>query len=272
MAYGVIYLITNTISGMKYVGQTIQQLRERIWQHKYHGELYIDQEIQRLGWENFTVTVLETCPIELLNEREIFWIAELKTKYPDGYNLTSGGSGFNGRKHTPESIALMSDIAKATWARRSPEERAEIARKREANRSPEERSATAKARELSKPPEKRSARAKACAARRTPEERSAIVRRAWITRRANEAKKTPEERAASKKSPEELSAIAKKAAAKVDKPARNAKVSATWKSKTPEEISVIFAKRLVTIQAKKKQQLIGRLVELLKKILKGEIE
>ena len=169
----------------------------------------------------------------------MFWIAALNTKYPDGYNLTSGGSGFNGRKHTPESIALMSDIAKATWARRSPEERAEIARKREANRS--------------------------------PEERSAIVRRAWITRRANEAKKTPEERAASKKSFEELSAIAKKAAAKVDKTARNAKVIATWKSKTPEEISIIFAKRLATIQAKKKQQLIGRLVELLKKFLRGRL-
>ena len=142
---------------MKYVGQTIQPLRERIWQHKHHGELYVDQEIQRLGWENFTVEVLETCPFKLLNAREIFWIASLNTKYPNGYNLTSGGSGFNGRKHTPESIALMSDIAKAIWARRSPEERAAIARKREANRS--------------------------------PEERSAISKKAWVTRQANEAKK-----------------------------------------------------------------------------------
>lgn len=264
---GVIYCITCLLNGMKYVGQTTQLLEERMKQHKYRDGLYIDQEIQRLGWEgNFSCEVLEVCPVEKLNEREIFWIAKLNSKYPNGYNLTSGGSGFNGRKHTPESIALMSDIAKIIWERRSPEERAAIARKREANRSPEERSATARARELAKSPEERSARAKACAARRTPEERSAIVKKAWVTRRANESKKTLEERVASKKSKEELSAIAKKASAKVNKPARNAKISATWRAKTPEEIASIAAKRWATIQAKKKQQLIERLIELLKNI------
>ncbi len=182
---GIIYCLTCLLNGMKYVGQTIQLLEERMKQHKYHDELYIDQEIQRLGWEgNFSCEILEVCPVEKLNEREIFWIAKLGSKYPNGYNLTNGGSGFNGRKHTPESIALMSDIAKTIWERRSPEERAAIARKREANRSPEEKSATARNRELAKSPEERSARAKTCATRRTPEERSAIVKKAWVTRRA----------------------------------------------------------------------------------------
>ena len=29
----------------------------------------------------------------MLNEREIFWIAKLNTKVPNGYNLTDGGEG-----------------------------------------------------------------------------------------------------------------------------------------------------------------------------------
>ena len=265
---GVIYCITCLLTQMKYVGQTTRDLKIRIAEHKYHGELYIDQEIQRLGWENFVVEVLEECEtLEKLDEREKFWVAYFNCKYPNGYNMTDGGSGFNGRRHTPESIAKMSIAATERMAARTPESRSESARKREANRSPEERSATAQARELAKPFEVRSARAKACAARRTPEERSAITKKAWITRRANEAKKTPEEKAATAKSPEELSAIAKKAAAKVDKKARNAKVSKTWKSKTPDEIATIVEKRMATRQKNKRQRLIRRLIECLKNFL-----
>ena len=245
--YGVIYKITNLINGKSYVGQTVQPLKERIAQHRYHDELYVDHEIRKYGWKNFTVEILEECTShEQLNEREIFWIARLNTKHPGGYNMTDGGAGFNGRKHTPESIALMSEIAKEVWAGRSSEERATIAKKREANRSPEEKSATARARELAKPFEVRSARSKKNWAKKSPEERSAMVKKTWVTRKANEAKKTPEEKAATAKSHEELSAIAKKAAAKVDKKARNKKISSTWKSKTPEEIASIVAKRLAT--------------------------
>lgn len=198
MAYGVIYCLTDGINNKKYVGQTVD-LKRRIEQHK-RDNLYVDKAIRKHGWENCKIEVLEECENrEQLNEREIFWIAELKSKSPNGYNLTDGGNcDYNfceeiimkltvagtGRKHTEESKRKMSEIAKKVWAERTPEERYLIAKKRENNRSPEEKSATARKRELSKSPEERSTRAKKCAAKRTPEERSAIVKKAWVSRKA----------------------------------------------------------------------------------------
>ena len=107
MIVGVIYLITCLINGKKYVGQTIRRLNIRMNNHK-HGDLYIDKAIRKYGWKNFKVEVLEECyTVEQLNEREIFWIAALNTKEPNGYNITDGGEGNLGWKHTPESIAKM---------------------------------------------------------------------------------------------------------------------------------------------------------------------
>ena len=70
--YGVIYVIVNLLNGMRYVGQTTQKLNARIRKHKT-GKQYIDRVIQDIGWENFTVEVLEECETrEQLNEREKF--------------------------------------------------------------------------------------------------------------------------------------------------------------------------------------------------------
>lgn len=115
MAFGVIYLITNLLNGMKYVGQTTQPLRRRINEHKY-GDQYIDRAIKKYGLENFKVEVLEECETkQQLNEREIFWIAKLNCKAPNGYNRTSGGEGhssednpFFGKHHTKKTKAIIS--------------------------------------------------------------------------------------------------------------------------------------------------------------------
>lgn len=131
---GVIYKITCLITGKPYVGQTRQKLNRRIYGHKSNkGKSAIDVAIRKYGWENFSVEVLETCPVEKLNEREIFWIRELNSKAPNGYNLTDGGdgglnpseetrakisanhadfsgakNGFYGKRHSEESRAKMS--------------------------------------------------------------------------------------------------------------------------------------------------------------------
>lgn len=92
--FGVIYLIINLLNGKKYVGQTRQNLSARISNHRLSKiKSGIDGAIQEYGWENFKVEVLEKCPIEKLDEREIYWIAKLNTKFPNGYNLTDGGKG-----------------------------------------------------------------------------------------------------------------------------------------------------------------------------------
>ncbi len=93
--YGVIYKITNLIDGKNYVGQTIN-FNQRIGQHK-RGKQFIDKAIQKYGWKNFTVEIVEECTsLEQLNKREIFWIAAFNSKVPNGYNLTDGGDGIFG--------------------------------------------------------------------------------------------------------------------------------------------------------------------------------
>jgi len=108
---GIIYKIVCTISGKIYVGRTQEKLSKRIYKHKYYskkGRPGVDSAIAKYGWENFTVEVIEECPIEQLNEREIFWITTLNSKAPNGYNLTDGGDGCTGYKHTAESRAKIS--------------------------------------------------------------------------------------------------------------------------------------------------------------------
>ena len=90
MVVGRVYLITNTINGMKYVGQTTRPVEERFKGHR-SGNLFVDKEMQRLGVENFTVEVLEECEtVQQLREQEIFWMVEMNSIYPHGYNLNDG--------------------------------------------------------------------------------------------------------------------------------------------------------------------------------------
>ena len=124
---GIIYKITNLINGKIYVGQTRRTLEERIGEHKRHKNGLIGLAIKKYGWKNFKVEVLEECTSsDQLNEREIFWIAKLNCKIPNGYNKTDGGDGSyirtaenraklsavhkgqKGRKHTPEELEKIS--------------------------------------------------------------------------------------------------------------------------------------------------------------------
>lgn len=56
----------------------------------------ITRAIEKYGPDNFTIEELEECPLDLLDERERFWIKELGSLSPSGYNLSNGG----GRRHT----------------------------------------------------------------------------------------------------------------------------------------------------------------------------
>ena len=108
MVYGVIYVITNLLTGMKYVGQTTRSVKERFGEHM-KSDYLIGRAIRYYGVENFTVEVIEECEtLDQLNEREIFWIAKLNTKHPHGYNMTDGGEGAHGRYFTPEAHERMS--------------------------------------------------------------------------------------------------------------------------------------------------------------------
>ncbi|MBR4383755.1 MAG: GIY-YIG nuclease family protein, partial [Selenomonadaceae bacterium] len=105
------YKITCLVNGKGYVGKTKQKLEARISGHKSKSKTAksgVDAAIRIHKWENFTVEIIEECPIEQLDKREMFWIAELKTKTPNGYNLTDGGDGNRGFPYSPEALAKMS--------------------------------------------------------------------------------------------------------------------------------------------------------------------
>ena len=105
----VIYMITNKINLMHYIGKTQQKLKIRMWAHKNHNEYYLGRAVKKYGWENFKIEILEECTnVDELNEREIFWIKHFNTKIPNGYNLTDGGEGTSGRICSEESRKLRS--------------------------------------------------------------------------------------------------------------------------------------------------------------------
>lgn len=106
---GRIYFIRCLITGMYYVGQTIQKLELRIAQHKRRKTSEIGKAINELGWENFIYAVLEdNVPFELLNEREKFWIEYYDCVYPKGYNKTHGGQSV-GCLHSEDTRKKISD-------------------------------------------------------------------------------------------------------------------------------------------------------------------
>lgn len=94
--FGKIYKITNLINSKVYIGQTRQSLKDRWYKHcqkqydKYHFNMPIKQAIFKYGKDNFKIELIEECSIELLNEREIYWI-QYYDSYNKGYNCTKGG-------------------------------------------------------------------------------------------------------------------------------------------------------------------------------------
>jgi group I intron endonuclease len=100
-----IYYIKNLINDKVYVGQA-QYVARRLYEHKYYLERHSDKctalqrAVDKYGLENFEFGILEMCPLEVINEREIFWISEMKSHNRDyGYNLSTGGeSGLRGYK------------------------------------------------------------------------------------------------------------------------------------------------------------------------------
>ncbi len=93
-----IYKITNTINNKVYIGQTSKTAQERFNAHikkaKAHVNRYLYDAMNHYGIENFSVEEIEKCSKEMLDEREIYWIAFYKSDNKEfGYNMTKGGGG-----------------------------------------------------------------------------------------------------------------------------------------------------------------------------------
>jgi group I intron endonuclease len=125
-----IYLITSP-STKKYIGQTVSILSNRrsygyLERWKEHireannsnrlGSRLLNNAIRKYGHKEFKVVLLEKVDILIIDEREIYWIKELNTLTPNGYNLTTGGS--ERHRLSEESKKILSEKTKGVIKRK----------------------------------------------------------------------------------------------------------------------------------------------------------
>ena len=107
---GVIYCATNTINGKQYVGKSILSIESRksshISQSSKDSRILFHRAIRKYGTEAFEWSILKECDATFddddLSLFECYFIRKLKTKVPNGYNLTDGGEGQSGWVPTEE--------------------------------------------------------------------------------------------------------------------------------------------------------------------------
>ena len=122
--YCEIYKITNISNGKIYVGQAVSHIlnhkRYRPYGHegrfrchiseafssKKNQSHYLNNAIRKYGVDDFVVELIECCEIDKSDEREINYIKEFNSLYPNGYNLKNGGSVFT---HSHESKKRVSN-------------------------------------------------------------------------------------------------------------------------------------------------------------------
>lgn len=137
----VVYLVTNTVNGKRYIGATHRGLRRRRYEHEWeavHGPgncRVFHKALRKYGPGLFDWTVLATfSTLAEAHTEEIRLIA----KFIPEYNLTSGGQGTAGRVVSPEARAKHR--AFMLGRRHSPESYARGAAKlRGSKRTPEQR-------------------------------------------------------------------------------------------------------------------------------------
>ena len=105
-----IYKIENLINKKVYIGQSNNIFKRYHSHHKsdcfnenspaYNFQIY--QAIRKYGIENFSITVLELCDIDKLNDREQFWI-NYYDSFKNGYNRTKGGQHWSENIHSAET-------------------------------------------------------------------------------------------------------------------------------------------------------------------------
>ena len=73
--------------------------------NKKNQSHYLNNAIRKYGVTDFMVELIECCELEKADEREIHYIKELNSLFPNGYNLKNGGSVFT---HSDESKKRLS--------------------------------------------------------------------------------------------------------------------------------------------------------------------
>lgn len=104
---GIIYCAVNKKNNKRYIGQTIQELKERQRKHFTSNSCpYFHNAILKYGKEAFEWKIIDSGIYgPELDNKEKFWIAFFETNTPEkGYNLTNGGQS--------NSIASKEEVKK----------------------------------------------------------------------------------------------------------------------------------------------------------------
>jgi len=121
--YCEIYKITNLTTDKCYIGQAVSHIlnHKRYRPYGHEGRFrchvseafsakknqchFLNNSIRKHGIADFVVELIECCEIADANDREIHFINQFNSLFPNGYNLKNGGSVFT---HTDESKKRVS--------------------------------------------------------------------------------------------------------------------------------------------------------------------
>lgn len=110
-------MLRNKINGKCYIGQSVD-IYARWIDHKTPSKrnrgTVLGRALSKYGRENFELIILEECPEEKLDEREMYYIA----KYRPAYNMNEGGKGNKGHRLPPKvkkHLSLLGLQSPPTW-------------------------------------------------------------------------------------------------------------------------------------------------------------
>lgn len=107
-----IYKINCKITNKNYIGKSTVPIEERYkrhWSKAATLDTHLARAFRLYGPKNFELSLVEECEedLELLKQKEIYWIAKFDTYY-NGYNETKGGEGGDTySKKTDEEMAII---------------------------------------------------------------------------------------------------------------------------------------------------------------------
>ena len=221
-----IYCHTCTVTGKKYVGQTVKKMEQRWLAHasaawrngpcrSFHAA------IRKHGADAFIHEVLGYASSQAeANALEVAWISRLNCRVPVGYNMALGGDQLTASL-SPEELRAKSIKAAAS---QTPEQRREKALKGVATQTPEQLSAKSKKRWDNATPEQRARHAALASLRAGPKAVAAAYKQ-WETKRA-------------RMSPERLAEIEARKQRDLPRPGKSSESrKAWWVSRTPEQLA-----------------------------------
>jgi len=105
----IIYQIYCRSNNKSYIGIT-NNLKRRMTVHKNStADTVLNRTVLKYGKDNFTLNIIDRCKTwEEACKKERWYIKELNTHVPNGLNMTDGGEGVFGLKHSEKTKLQMS--------------------------------------------------------------------------------------------------------------------------------------------------------------------